>query len=147
MHRAEFKGARIIKEGNGNYYLYLKLITTKEKLAKIKIKIACDFDKDGYCVAKKNDECSIGGNGGLCCCAECGPNCGYLRKILSVDVTRYSRLFNRHKGFFRPKKGCILPRRLRSTTCLGYVCSHLMDNNPPSKNGLKVLDAIREMDL
>jgi len=67
-----------------------------------------------------------------CCCGHCGENVGYYRnnywdkkrffwfkdRILKVLEQKGSDKWN---GFHNPKKGCMLPREIRSITCSNYI--------------------------
>ena len=71
--------------------------------------------------------CKSGSNRGpMCCCTGCSWNSGYLIRgnnlILDTDLPRYKEAWDEITGFWREKIGCILPRELRSTTCLLHYC-------------------------
>ena len=59
-----------------------------------------------------------------CCCSGCAYNIGYLAmdKIPKGRVAYYLKHFDGKLGFWREGKGCILPRKYRSYTCVGYAC-------------------------
>lgn len=77
----------------------------------------CNFKENGGCVSHINS---------MCCCNNCAPSVGHLRNIRTsnfpITITKYSSRYNTKTGFWRPKKGCILPRGLRSITCVAYIC-------------------------
>lgn len=104
------------------YFINLKKSTEN-------INYKCNFDSDGIC----KDNISI-----MCCCAECFQSCGYLFNgpniIFKSNLKKYIRYFSskiinnksynkKAIGFWREGKGCILPREMRSHTCLSYHCT------------------------
>ena len=87
--------------------------------------------------------CELGLNGEYClgykkaptyCCANCGYNSGWLNQALKsfgkttkvFGTNKTAKFFNRHFdneiGFWRKDKGCILPRKYRSMTCIFCNC-------------------------
>lgn len=77
------------------------------------------YTQDG--VGKQNDRG---------CCVHCFGNKGYFRSYNydNHNVTHVKKFFKRKDGFFDPKKmSCSLPRQLRSSTCLRYVCYQKKD--------------------
>jgi len=78
-----------------------------------KLDFDCRIDENGRCKA-----------GTRCCCDNCFDNAGYLRKVVDTDITKYARVFNTKTGFWRADKGCVLPHKLRSVTCLTTHCNH-----------------------
>lgn len=106
------------------------------------IDYGCKFDSHGRC---KNYEYTPPEQSTMCCCNSCFYNMGYLKhlptggwtanpkyKLRDLDV--YARHFSekvikklrngdRPIGFWRPNKGCVLPRGYRSQVCLDYTCS------------------------
>jgi len=82
----------------------------------------------------------------MCCCNSCFDSMGYVdylptgdggwpydQKDNLKDLKVYARHFSEKAvkfsygytikiGYWRPGKGCILPRSYRSNTCLGYTC-------------------------
>ena len=94
------------------------------------IDFACDFDDEGRCFAHPIAPPS-------CCCSGCRRHNGYFNSVavgseaeenvVFVPLYRnaiksYNRHFNDKTGFWRAGKGCILPRKYRSTTCVFYNC-------------------------
>lgn len=100
----------------------------------------CEFDKAGRC---KNYKSVPPGELVMCCCNSCFYETGYLRTFPTggwcngsrdklKDLKTYARHFSektiivhgnkRQMGFWRPGKGCVLPRAHRSATCLTYTC-------------------------
>lgn len=60
----------------------------------------------------------------MCCCEQCADELGYIR-VLPKDIEvikRIARYFSEKTGFWREGRGCVLPRRYRSVTCLGFSC-------------------------
>jgi hypothetical protein len=101
------------------------------------IDFECHFTKKGC------KEHHYSTNPMMCCCSGCRYSVGYFthRRYLNngkwwgdesgrgglvlaspKTVNTYNRLFDVQRGFWRPGKGCILPRELRSTTCVFYNC-------------------------
>lgn len=75
----------------------------------------CKFDERGYC------QSSII-NTSMCCCRDCVNTMGYLTFVPEQDLWQYAKLYNVKTGYWRKDKGCVLPRELRSKTCLTYYC-------------------------
>ncbi len=73
----------------------------------------------------------------MCCCGCCHSSIGHFRIMIDENLKYYARLYNRETGFWREKKGCILLRRMRSTTCLTYHCNH--HQKPNFSHGLHIL--------
>jgi hypothetical protein len=76
----------------------------------------CQIHKDGSC-----KEFQLKNN---CCCHNCYQNAGFLKRMVDLDITKYSRVFSVKTGFWREDKGCMLPHKLRSTTCLTTHCNY-----------------------
>lgn len=81
----------------------------------------CEF-KDGKCIEYKESA--------KCCCHNCAFSIGHLRNIripvfreLKL-ISKYARLFDIEDGFWRENKGCILPYKMRSITCIIYMCDY-----------------------
>lgn len=99
------------------------LFAQYEKLAELTAKIdySCNFDKLGRCridVEKTSEVSDMG------CCKYCSDNLGYLMSIHESHISILSKNFNTETGFWRKKKGCILPRKYRSPLCLDYICKN-----------------------
>lgn len=82
----------------------------------------CNFDKNGLCKrTRKSKSQSPKG-----CCGNCHNTFGYLRTIPASEDGSIEReivdLFDETNGFWREGKGCILPLKYRSSTCLLYMC-------------------------
>jgi len=117
--------------------------STYRKLAKLteSLDFGCEFDKFGRC---RNYKGAPTDKPVMCCCNGCFNSMGYLQtlptggwtsrsedrlKILKVYARRFSEktikdhnVYKMKIGFWRPGKGCVLPRIHRSPTCLTYTC-------------------------
>jgi hypothetical protein len=80
----------------------------------------CHIKKDG--TGCKEFNVKVGTT--KCCCNSCRSSVGYFRYMLDQNFKYYARIFNQKTGFWREKKGCILPRRMRSITCLTHHCNY-----------------------
>jgi len=60
----------------------------------------------------------------MCCCSSCHRTVGWAYYFPKDDkiLRRMARYFNDLTGFWRPEKGCVLPRKYRSPTCVTYAC-------------------------
>jgi len=104
------------------------------------IDYGCEFDDKGLCGHRgkafkgtsksKLDEIAKGRRGRhptMCCCGGCFEAKGYFNELpASLDIVKHiASLFNTKNrlGFWRKGKGCILPRSLRSDTCLLHRCT------------------------
>lgn len=76
----------------------------------------CRFDEKGRC--KNRSSVTPGG-----CCGGCFGSIGYLTAIRTEDVLYYTSMFE-ETGFWRKDIGCILPREMRSCTCLAHNCNY-----------------------
>lgn len=78
----------------------------------------CDF-RDGTCRSQRTEDRS--------CCSKCASTFGYWRKegeALDEDTMKaLAGIYDDKTGFLRDGEGCILPRGLRSPTCLYIFCS------------------------
>lgn len=81
----------------------------------------CEFI-DGKCItSREHPEWGLVKCG--CCCSMCASAKGYLYdRYPKEDKPIYDDLFDLNLGFWRKGKGCILPREMRSVTCLRYFC-------------------------
>ena len=61
-----------------------------------------------------------------CCCQSCSSKHGFLEKIKPSALKEILPLFDRVWGFWRPGKGCILPRKWLSPPCLFFACLPFM---------------------
>jgi hypothetical protein len=90
------------------------------------IDFGCEFVNDGTttgCFCRQGRE--------ECCCENCAVSYGYFptyaygnKRVLASPkmINTYNRLFDTNSGFWRPDKGCILPRKYRSMTCVFFNC-------------------------
>lgn len=88
----------------------------------------CGFDSEGICQRNRNPQFIQGMDASSrrrkqCCCGGCATSVGYLRQITFGSVSEYARNFTEETGFWREGLGCVLPRRLRSATCLRHYCT------------------------
>ncbi len=78
----------------------------------------CDFN-NGVCQAR-----AMGGYG---CCWQCAGSFGYWRReeraLDEETVKLMAELFDEGTGFLKEGEGCVLPREMRSPTCLYIYCS------------------------
>ncbi len=79
-----------------------------------------DFD----CQVNDTGGCQKNPSSKSCCCYDCLGNVGYFKLMLYKDILYYSKKFSVKTGFWRKEKGCILPHRMRSITCLTHHCNH-----------------------
>jgi len=123
-----------------SFYQYGKLAALTKY-----VKYHCGFSSDGRCLNyRENKYVDTNPNRPtMCCCRGCFNSMGYLYSLPSGgygsirgdgfdDIKLYARHFSEKTvplddfkmkiGFWRPGKGCILPRSHRSTTCVSYDC-------------------------
>ena len=96
------------------------------ELMLMEFKSTKDFMKhiDFNCQINKTGGCKEFPQSVKCCCHSCYANAGFFRIMVDLDLTKYSRVFSVKTGFWREGKGCILPHKLRSTTCLTAHCNY-----------------------
>lgn len=94
----------------------------------------CDFSDDGLCFRYRRPDMPKPDDGICkCCCHSCYGSTGYLYKFPNEyeQIKIYAHFYKHHSnhwkdpenlGFWREGKGCILPRELRSPTCLTHMC-------------------------
>ncbi len=58
----------------------------------------------------------------MCCCRSCCNTMGWIMYMDKDIVPMMARYYNDKTGFWRPHKGCVLPRIYRSKTCIGFSC-------------------------
>jgi hypothetical protein len=82
----------------------------------------CRFDAEGRCKRKLYVNRK---HRAMNCCHSCYDSVGYLGDQLynKEEQQTILALFKPMIGFWRQGRGCVLPRRLRSITCLGYNCN------------------------
>ncbi len=76
-----------------------------------------------------------------CCCNQCAGAVGYISGDLYrtpcldkyKDFLKKTYGFSEKTGFLTPKKGCNLPRYLRSQTCLSHLCGKAEDEKFATK--------------
>ena len=91
------------------------------------INYGCDF-KDGKCKSYKD---STYDDAPRCCCHGCASCSAYIyqhkdyNKFSPEAKEMFLKLFDEQLGFWREGKGCILPRKYRSLTCLSHNCSNI----------------------
>jgi hypothetical protein len=103
---------------------FAKLVMESTKF----VKFECGFDEAGLCRNYRSRRTSgqytlqnpIGSS--KCCCGGCANATGYLQHFAFSDVATYASLFDENDGFWRAGTGCILPRELRSPTCVRHYC-------------------------
>jgi len=103
------------------------------------IRLDCDFQNNGCRAARSVGGLDLGTKNIPCCCGHCHREWGYLRAI-NMDELHFPYLadyWSVKTGFWRKGKGCILPRRLRSSTCVFYACYDTMEH---MKNGATVVN-------
>lgn len=65
--------------------------------------------------------------GGMGCCQHCAGTFGYWKKegntVDEDTLSKAAPFYDEQTGFLRADAGCILPRELRSPTCLYIFCS------------------------
>lgn len=89
------------------------------------IDFGCQFDDQGKC---NGSEVPWIDYDPACCCKDCAFKVGYLDIVFEDDITKYAKKFSLKTGFWRKASGCILPRKMRSRTCLLYSCYAKVDN-------------------
>lgn len=96
------------------------------------VNFKCEFDERGICINRRPyaDQLYYKKHPRqlqMCCCSGCYYELGYQRTLQKDEriINRLARHFDdgrEKKGYWRPKRGCILPRELRTTTCLSHYC-------------------------
>ena len=100
----------------------MELIDLRKKIVKeFDVKTPCNF-QNGECRYYKHLREGIESNnrydkmgGKTCCCHGCKDTRGYSSRIL------YPKYWG-DNGYYDPETGCMLPRHLRSSVCLGFRC-------------------------
>lgn len=109
------RGARIIPIKDPNFSETMLNAFRKLKGFTKYIDFNCQINEDGGC-----KELTLSTR---CCCSNCHDNAGFFRIMIDKDISAYAKKFTK-LGFYRESKGCILPREMRSTTCLTTHCNH-----------------------
>jgi hypothetical protein len=118
---------------NGRSYVTITN-STDHRIGKVKemigkgIDFKCDI-KNNRCKNFRNNSANT------CCCNNCQTSIGYMKHIFEPDLKYYAKHFSRSTGFWRKGKGCALPYRLRSNTCVFFNCHP----DATIKNGLYTL--------
>ena len=81
------------------------------------VDFGCGFNGKDQCRLYHGSE-----NSNRCCCNNCHGANGHLSNVQLTDIPKIARRFKKDVGFWRQGKGCILPRELRSDTCVTYLC-------------------------
>ena len=89
------------------------------------IDYGCDFDKNGICKKYRQGSLGTTENRVMCCCNNCARNNGFLDIIPASTYLqhKYCEMYDDNTGYWRKGTGCILPRKMRSYTCLQYNCT------------------------
>ncbi len=127
------------------------MITNFENELLNKLSDALDvlFDEFGekYCsnCPKSTEVDSFSEN--LGCCEHCAINNGYFDQNIKInnnlELLKKEYDFSDKYGFFDPESNfCVLPRRLRSSTCLMYCCDIYIRNI-----AINIVRAIEEIRL
>lgn len=118
----------------------------------------CNFEH-GTCRQHKT---KVAGEDNPCCCNGCNSAMGHFKSIPQSHIRELARNFKSEEvtvkgrysnglgvmelkdkkfrpGFWRPGKGCVLPREYRSVTCVTYHCGGSLVNNPQDILLLKAL--------
>ena len=91
-------------------------------------------------------DCQINPKGGCketpeslrCCCNNCYHDAAFFHIMMDTDINKYSKQFSIRTGFWRKGKGCVLPHRMRSITCLTHHCNY-RDNNKNFSYGIRTI--------
>jgi hypothetical protein len=117
---------------NTNWKVWYDLLDTTKTLD-----YGCNFNEQDVCekhaswYQKSNRK--VFTRDTMCCCVGCCQALGYLDLLENEAVKNIARYFTETKthGFWRPGKGCILPRKYRSGVCIGFFCG---DNSRDKKD-------------
>jgi hypothetical protein len=127
--------------GDWGWYDYQKLAELTEH-----INYHCNFKPNGSCRGYNMI------NNGICCCYFCFSSIGHHKELPCNynQLMAYCKLFEPEKkgkngklealGFWRAGKGCILPRKMRSSICLSYNCRSAEEITPWSRKLLSLLN-------
>jgi len=105
------------------------------------IDFGCDFDESGLCFVYRNTYRNRIKDGQYiltnatgspkCCCGGCCNSIGYLSHFTFANVHEYAKLYDEEDGFWRSGTGCVLPRPLRSPTCVKHHCLKYDEKDKP----------------
>jgi len=129
-------------ELNAELRYKLSKISTLRHMTKF-IPFACGITIEGTCLDQP--ETKNGRN--TCCCSSCYNSFGHFNRevMREQDFGYYLRKFSASTGFWRKGKGCTLPRKRRSNTCVFYMCSNVRDKMPNSDvSHIDVLSSLAE---
>ena len=100
---------------------FMALVELTEKL-----NFKCEFDDRGICKSKRNSNYLSDEEAAKCCCHGCRACVGFIYELPNDMrlIKRYARHFDAKTGFWRPGKGCVLPRSMRHKTCVTYNCDY-----------------------
>jgi len=103
---------------------YHERITTEESERRAELTSSIDYGcsfVDGICFIHRHQNTNE-----RCCCTGCANSHGYIDSYIQISIEGAevrSELFDSKDGFWRKGKGCILPRKYRSRTCLRHSCA------------------------
>lgn len=95
---------------------------TRRALLTATVDFGCAHNGTTCAMTRKNPSYESKRKPGTACCYNCQNSYGNLRVIRPGTSGYYARLFDWELGFWRPGRGCILPRPMRSDGCLGWQC-------------------------
>ena len=105
------------------------------------VEFGCDWQGDTCIGLRKHLERGLPKVPKLCC-RGCAANRGYFRLKPHQELPEeYKSYWDDKDGFFREGTGCSLPKEMRSTRCLVYVCN---DANISQENREKLLQIEQE---
>lgn len=118
LHNRYLKGDIIVEPQNCTW-LFLEFLKDSTKF----VDYGCNFNVKGDCKKYKSIT--------KCCCSNCKFHIGYLYMLKNnlESLKKIAHLYNKTTGFWRKEKGCILPRKYRSQTCVCYHCGLLKNKN------------------
>ena len=123
------KGIKILSKNDSNFNIHVlkNFRDLKEFIQYL------DFD----CQINPKGGCRVTPNSLQCCCHNCYHNGGFFNIMMDTDITKYSKHFSIRTGFWRKGKGCVLPHKMRSITCLTHHCNH--DHIEPFAYGIMTI--------
>jgi hypothetical protein len=139
-HYFRLPGSEVSNKANGWHWCHYNALAELTQ----HVEYGCDFT-DGVCAGHRwGNYLKLPKEKQMCCCRGCLRSVGYLRYIPSdlEGMREISSYFCEETGFWRPEKGCILPRKWRSTVCLTFACR--LDRNKAHPADAALLRAIRD---
>jgi len=131
IEKLKYRGVRIVDTANPNYDgAMLQDFRSLKGLIKY-LDFGCKINKVGRC---KHSPFSR-----FCCCHDCLWSAGYFKIMLDGDIGGYAKKFSVRTGFWREGKGCNLPHRMRSITCLTHHCNHDDDKRKDFRVGMGII--------